>query len=129
MLRASGQGDAEGFPFLARSLLAAQYLRMRSDIARRFAGVSRCVPSARLGTGSFGFAGRIALGGLDDVSGCVVVDGVVASMLTAPRLPGVAGAISMPNISERSSLASTFALDGPLRVFERPEPALAIKSC
>ena len=129
MLRASGQGDAEGFPFLAGSLLAAQYLRMRSDIARRFAGVSRCVPSARLGAGSFGFAGWIPLVGLDDVPECVVVDGVVASMLAAARLGDVAGAISMPNISARSSLSSTFALDGPLRFFERPEPALAIKSC
>jgi len=55
---------------------------MRSDIARRFAGVSRCVPSARLGAGSFGFAGRITLVGLDDVSKCAAVDGFVASVLT-----------------------------------------------
>src|SRR6266542_843745 len=84
-------------PFFARSLLAAQYFRMRSDIARRFAGVSRCVASARLGTGSFSFAGRITLVGRDDVSECVVVDGVVVSMLAGARLRGVAGASSMPN--------------------------------
>ena len=39
--------DWEAFCFLTMSLLAAQYLRMRSDIARRFAGVSRCVFSRR----------------------------------------------------------------------------------
>ncbi len=33
--------ELEAFCFFTRSLLAAQYLRMRSDIARRFAGVSR----------------------------------------------------------------------------------------
>src|SRR3972149_11851294 len=129
MIRAGVYGDSEAFRFFDRSLLAAQYLRMRSDIARRFAGVSRCVPSARLGAGSLGFAGRITLVGLDDVSECAVVDGVVASVLAAARLRSVAGAISMPNISERSSLASTFAPAGPFRFFERSDPAFASKSC
>ena len=121
--------DSVGFPFVARLLLAAQYLRMRSDIARRFAGVSRCVPWARLGAGSFGFADWITLVGLDDVSRCAAVDGLVASALTGARLGGVAGAMSMPNISERSSLASTFTPAGRLPFFERSDPAFAIKSC
>ena len=125
MLRAGGYRDSEGFPL---SLFAAQYLRMRSDIARRFAGVSRCVPSARLDAGSFGFAGRITLFGLDDVSERAAGDGFGATVLTAARV-GSTGAISMPNISERSSLASTFTAVGPLRFFERSEPAFAIKSC
>jgi len=94
--------DSEAFRFFDRAFLAAQCLRMRSDIARRFAGVSRLVPSRRLRAGSFGFAGRITLAGLDDVSMCAAVDGLVASVLTAARLGGAAGAMSMPNISERS---------------------------
>ena len=127
-LRAGGYGDSEGFRFFARSRRAAQYFRMRSDIARRFVGVSRCPLSARLGTGVFGFASRITLVGLDDVSGGVVVDGVVASILAAVHWRGVAAAISMPNISERSALASTLTPAGRLPFFERPDPAFAIKS-
>src|SRR5215204_1161315 len=99
MLRASGQGDAEGFPFLAGSLLAAQYLRTRSDIARRFAGVSRCVLSRRLGAGAFGFAGRVEPAALDDASALPERDRFVATSPAAARAGIVAGAISMPNIS------------------------------
>src|SRR5436190_6954378 len=128
MLKAGGYGDSEGFRFFARSLLAAQSLRMRSDIARRFAGLSLCVAWG-LGTGSFGFAGRITLVGLDDASECAVVDGIGASVLAAARWRGVAGAISMPNTSERSSLTSIFTPAGRLPFFERSDPAFAIKSC
>ena len=102
---------------------------MRSDIARRFAGVSRCLPSRRLGAGAFGFAGRLTFVGLDDVSRCAAVDGFVASVRAAARFGGVSGAISMPNISERSSLASTFAPAGRLPFFARSAPAFAVKSC
>lgn len=77
--------------FFFSSLLAAQYFRMRSEIA--------------------------------------LVDGFVAGALDAARLRDGAGAISMPNISDRSSPASTFAPAGPLRVFERSDPAFAINSC
>jgi hypothetical protein len=44
---AGGYNDSEAFRFFSRSLRAAQYLRMRSDIARRFAAVSRCGPARR----------------------------------------------------------------------------------
>jgi len=51
----------------------------------------------------------------------------------ATRLPvaraGGADAISIPNISERSWLTSTFAPPGPIGVFERPDPAFAIRPC
>ena len=126
--RAGGYDDLEASCFFTRSLRAARYLRMRSDIARRFAGVSRCVPSRRFGAGSFGFAGRTNLVVLDEGSELTNVDRFVATPLTAARL-GDDGAISMPNISERSSLASTFAAAGPLRFFERSDPALTIRSC
>jgi len=42
----------------------------------------------------------------DDASALAEVDRVVATSPAAARFGGVAGAISMPNISERSSLAS-----------------------
>src|SRR5215203_5888263 len=122
-------GGSRSFCFFTKSLLAAQYLRMRSDIARRFAGVSRCVLSRRLGVGSFGFAHRIKPAALDDASALSDIDRFVATSPAAARAGIVAGAISMPNISERSSLASTFAPTGRLPFFERSEPALAIQSC
>src|SRR5438552_10280181 len=125
----AGYDDLEAFCFFTKSLLVAQYLRMRSDIARRFAGVSRCVLSRRWGAGSFGFAGRITPAALDDASALPDLDRFVATSPAAARAGVVAGAISMPNISERSSLASTFAPTGRLPVFERSDPALAIKSC
>ncbi len=64
---------------------------MRSDIALRFAAVSRRVPTARLGAGSLGLGGRITFVDLDDVSECAMVEDVVASVLTAARWRGVAG--------------------------------------
>ena len=66
--RWAGYDDLEAFCFFIRPLLAAQYLRMRSDIARRFAGVSRSVLSRRLSAGSFSFTGRVIPACLDDPS-------------------------------------------------------------
>src|SRR6266852_4699597 len=57
-----------------------------------------------------------------------VMNGFPARSLGAGSGGGV-GAISMPNIPERSSLSNTFAPAGPLRVIERADPAFAIKSC
>ena len=125
-LRSGGYGDLEAFCFFIRSLLAAQYARMRSDIARRFAGVSRCFRSRRLGAGSSRFAAGVTLVCLDEGSEWADVDPFVANPLAGV---GIGGAISMPNISERSSLASTFTPAGPLGFLERLEPAFAIKSC
>ena len=73
---------------------------MRSDIARRFAGVSRRLPSRRLGAGSVGFAGLLTFVCPDDVFALAAVDGFVATVMTAARFGGVAGAISMPNICD-----------------------------
>ena len=103
-------------------------LRMRSDIARRFAGVSRCFPSRRLGVGSLSFAGLLTFVCPDDAFELAAADGFVATVLTAAHFGGLAGAISMPNISERSSLASTFTPAG-LCFFARSEPVFVIKSC
>ena len=52
---------------------------MRSDIARRFAGVSRRFLACRSSAGSFGFDDPLTRVRVDDVSDCTVVDGVVAS--------------------------------------------------
>jgi hypothetical protein len=82
-----------------------------------------------LDVGSLRFAGLLTFVCLDDACELATVDGFVATVLTAARFGVVAGAISMPNISERSSLASTFAPAGLLPFFERPDPALAIKAC
>lgn len=127
--RWAGYDDWEAFCFFTMSLRAAQYLRMRSDIARRFAGVSRCVFSRRVRAGSFGFAGRVTPACLDDPSALAEVDRVDATWPDAVRFAGIVGAISMPNISARSSLASTFAPAGAFRFCARSEPAFAIKSC
>ena len=124
-----GYDDLEAFCFFIRPLLAAQYLRMRSDIARRFAGVSRCVLWRRLGAGSFAVEGRITPASLNDASTLAEVDRFVPTSAAAARAGGVADAISMPNISERSSLASTFAPAGRLPFFVRPDPAFAINAC
>jgi hypothetical protein len=120
-------GDSEAFRFFLEALRAAQYSFMRADTACRLASVSRF--RARLGAEGFGFAGLVNFVCLDDASGPAAAAGFVASVPAAARFRGVAGAISMPNISERSSRASTFALAGPSRGFERSDPALAIKSC
>src|SRR6184192_198879 len=124
-----GYDDLEAFCFFIRPLLAAQYLRMRSDIARRFAGVSRCALSRRLRAGSFSFPGRVKPACLDDTSALTERDGVDATSPDAVRFAGIVGTISMPNIPERSSLASTFAPAGAFRFCARLEPAFAIKSC
>jgi hypothetical protein len=92
---------------------------MRSDIARRFAGVSRCVFSRRLRAGSFGFAARVTPACVDNPSASAEVERLEATSPDAARFGGLAGAISMPNISERSSLASTFAPAGCLPFFQR----------
>jgi hypothetical protein len=114
--------------FFTWSRLAAQYLRMRSDIARRFAGVSRFL-SRRSSAGSFGFDGGITPACLDDPSALTELDRFDGTSPDAARFGGIAGAISMPNIAERSALASTFAPAGRLPVFERSDAAFAIKSC
>lgn len=101
---------------------------MRTDTAFRFAGVNGVV-ARRLGAEGFRFADLFAPVCLNDVFALAAVDGFVATVLTAARFGGVAGAISMPNISERSSLASTFALARPVRFCERPDPAFVSKSC
>jgi hypothetical protein len=80
-----------------------------------------------LGAGSFKFASRVTPAGVGDVFALTGVARFDATRPDAARFDGVAGAISMPNIFERSSLASTFALAGRLRFFERTDPAFAIK--
>ncbi len=75
---------------------------MRSDIARRFAGVSLCLFSRRLRAGSFGFAGRVTPTCLGDPSALADVDRFDATSPDAARFGDIVGAISMPNISERS---------------------------
>src|SRR6266545_4028672 len=124
--RWAGYDDLEAFCFFIRPLLADQYLRMRSDIARRFAGVSRSVLSRRLS--AFSFTGRVIPACPDDPSALAKVARVDATSPDAARFAGIVGAISMPNISERSSLASTFAEAGAFRFCARAEPAFAIKS-
>ena len=76
---------------------------MRSDIARRFAGVSRCVPARRFGAGALRLIGAITLVSLANASDVVATDGFLSIVLSAAG----GGAISMPNISDRLSLAST----------------------
>ena len=99
---------------------------MRADTACRLASVSRF--RARLGAEGFGFAGLVNFVCLDDAFGPAAADGFVASVPAAARFRGIAGAISMPNISDKSPLASTFVAAGPLRFFERSDPAFTIKS-
>lgn len=123
----AGYDDLEAVCFFVAALRAAQYLRMRSAIARRFAGVNRGVPPRCVGA-RVGVADMVNAGGFDDTADLVAVDGFVTRVLAAARRGGD-GAISMPNIADRSSLASTFAPAGPLRVFERSDPAFAIRSC
>lgn len=102
---------------------------MRSEAVRCFAGVRRSFFALRLGAGFLRFAGLGNVIRLDGSSDFAPVDGFVMILLARARVGRAVGAISMPNIPERSSLASTFAPAGPLRVFEIPDPAFAIKSC
>ena len=115
------------FRFFLEALRAALYSFMRADAACRLASDSGFL-APRLTGGVVSFAGLVTLVCLDDAFTPEAVDGLVATVPAAAR-SDVAGAISMPNISERSSPASTLALGGPLRFFERSEPAFAIRSC
>src|SRR5713101_4073479 len=121
--------DSESFLFFLKALRAAQYSFMRADTARRFAGVMNGIPARSFGAGFLSFAGLVDVVCLDDSSEFAAVDGFVVIVLAAARFGCGVGAISMPNIPERSSLSSTFAPAGPLRVIERSDPAVAIKSC
>ena len=102
---------------------------MRADTARRFAGVMNGFPARSFGAGLLSVAGLVDVVRLDDSSEVPAVDGFVVILLAAARFGCGFGAISMPNSPERSSLSSTFASAGPLRVIERSDPAVAIKSC
>ena len=121
--------DSESFVFFLKALRAAQYFFMRADTARRFADDINRFPSRSAAAGFLGVAGVVEVVRLDDAFELAGVDGIGVIVLAAARFgPGV-GAISMPNIPERSWLASTFAPTGRFRVFERSDPAFAIKSC
>lgn len=121
--------DSEVFRLLASALRSAQYLRMRCAIARRFFGVRRrpSSPGFLVGAIFVDFAEGVDFFRLDDLATVAAGDGFRETALAAGRFVG--GAISMPNISERSELASTFAPAGAFRCRARSEPALAIKSC
>jgi hypothetical protein len=108
-------------------LRSAQYARMRAAIASRFFGVSRwpLLPGAVF----VDFAGGVGSFRLEDPAAVAAGDGVRGTALAAGRFTGGAGAISMPNISDRSSLASTFVPAGRLPFVENPDPAVAINSC
>ena len=124
------QSRAVGFQVSRRALLLAQNSRIRSDSARRFAGVSRFVPSCRLDAGALSFGDPLTLIGFDDAFAFPAVADFAATVFAAARLRGVAEAISIPNISDRSSLTSTFVLSGPVGFFlERLDPAFAIRPC
>ena len=120
--------DSDSFAFFLRALRAAQYFFIRADTARRFAGVMNDFPARGVSAGFLGFAAVVDVVCLDDSFVFVGLDAFDLIVPAAARL-GCGGAISMPNISERSSLASTLAPAGSLRVLERSEPAFAIKSC
>ena len=102
---------------------------MRADIACRVAGVSRCFPMRRSDADIFGVAGVDIFVGPDEALDGAAAGRFAATVPRAARAGGVAGAISIPNIAERSSLASALALVKLLGFFDRPDPAFAIKSC
>jgi hypothetical protein len=112
-------------------LRSAQYVRMRAAIASRFFGVSRwpLLPGLFAGAVFVDFAGGVGSFRLEDPAAVAAGDGGRETALAAGRFAGVAGAISMPNISDRSSLASTFVPAGRLPFVENPDPAVAINSC
>lgn len=92
--RSAGYDDLEAFCFFTKSLLAAQYLRIRSDTARRFAGVRPlCLLAPREGTGAFSFAGRATAASLDDASGLPTSVRFVATLPAVARFGGVAAAL------------------------------------
>ena len=121
-------GDSDVFRLLDSARGSAQYVRMRSEIALRFFGVSSCRPAPLFLAGAVfvDFAGRVCPICSDDAARVAAVDGF--SPACGP-LAGVAGAISMPNISDRSSLARTLVPAGRLFFVEKSDPAVAIKSC
>ena len=121
--------DSEAFCFFVKALRAAQYFFMRADTARRFAGVMNGFPARSVGAGLLGFADVVEVVRLDDSFEIARVGGCGVILLAAARFGCGAGAISMPNIPERSWPSSTLAAAGPFRVFERSDPAFAIKSC
>lgn len=132
-----GYNGSASFRFFIKALLSAQYFFMRAATARRAPGVHDRAPARGSAAGVLRIAG-LADTALDDgvepprvgdsdVNG--PVGGFVAALPARGRFGRAAGAISIPNIPSRSSLASTFAPAGPLRVFERSDPAFAIKSC
>src|SRR5437762_5201664 len=88
---------------------AAQYSRMRADIACRF---------ARSGADTLGVAGVDIFIGPDEAFDRAAAGRFAATGPPAARAGGVAGAISIPNIAERSSLASALALVKRLGFFD-----------
>jgi hypothetical protein len=123
-------GDSDAFRVLA-ILRSAQYARMRAAMASRLFGVSRALllPRSLVGAVFVDFAGGVGSFRLEDLPAVAAGDGVCGTGLAAGFGAGVAGAISMPNISDRSSLASTFGPAGRLPFVDNPEPADAISSC
>ena len=122
-------GGSDVFRLLDSARRSAQDKRMRSAIALRFFGVSCCRPALLFLAGAVfveDFAGRVCPICSDDAARVAAVDGFLADVRAAA---GVAGAISMPNISDRSSLASTLVPAGRLFFAEKSDPAVAIKSC
>ena len=115
--------------FFINARRAAQYFFMRADTARRCAAVMNGFRGRRLGAGFLGVAGLGDGVRPDGSSVFVAVDRSLVILPAAARFGRSVGAISMPKIAERSSPASTFAPADPLRVFERSDPAFAIKSC
>ena len=103
---------------------------MRADTARRFAGVMNRFAALSLAAAFLGVAGVAEVVRPDDSFEFAGADGFGVILVAARARFGCwVGAISMPNIAERSWLASTFAPAGPFRLFERSDPAFAIKSC
>ena len=121
-------GDSDVFRLFKSARRSAQYVRMRSEIAWRFFGVSRCRYSSALPGGRS--LRRLPRSGLPHLLGRRGHSGVVDGFLAAVRaVVGIDGAISMPNISDRSSLASRFVPADRLPFVENSAPAVAIKSC
>ena len=77
---------------------------MAADTARRFA-VSNGFPARRVSAGFLSFVSLVNVVRLDDASELAAVDGFAVIVLAAARFGCVVGAISMPNIPERSSVA------------------------
>ena len=111
---------------------AAQYVRIRSATACLAAAVQRPL-AFRVTVGNLGAArlagfragGRV-VGGSPGLGAATLV---AAGLGRDERLGVSIGAISIPNISERSSPVSTFAPPASVPFCARPVPAVAIKSC